>query len=281
MSTFPVRDITDYGCHISFTEESYVDNTPWTLFTHSVSAVVYLMSAKDLNPMIIASNLYGAVGSGLILSLSLAVVEATPEYGPKFMQHVWLFVVLAVSVAPIWAVIYNFEVLEGIDLHMCFSAGYYLALPLSYAARICETIDKSVKHYLFKFFAFVMILIAMSYSHNFYWKCGSYVAYKVCFEDCPLPRGVNQTSLFNAGKLVSLVLWAWAEDRVPSVSFKGLYEPEDDPTVISDGYGSDDDFGMDKDYENSDDVESLEEQYHLFRTTRSSTTEEEPENDSD
>ncbi|CAJ1934438.1 unnamed protein product [Cylindrotheca closterium] len=329
MTHFQSRHSREYECSVSFTEDSYIDNTHWTLMTHSVSAIVYLLaavklyflphsrrlsspcnclhqspteytvpmflcvtsishglaalhtatakSAEDLNPLIIASNLYAAVGSGLVLYLSLAVVQATPECIP----NVWFILVVAASVAPIWAVIYNFEVIEGIDLHMCFLAAYYLLLPLSYSVRIFETIEKSFFHYLFKFVAFVTILISMSYTYNFYWKCGSYIAYKNCFEDCPLPHGVNQTSFFNITKMISLVCWAWAEDRVPSVCFKQFDEPEDDTTVISDGFSFDDDLMMDKDHTNSDEIENLEEQNHSFDSTRSSTTEEDQIDDSD
>lgn len=246
-----------------------------TSVSHCLAAVhtATAKSAEDLNPIIIASNLYGAVGSSLIFSLALAVLGVTPEYGRNLKQTAWFALLLAFSIAPIWAVIYNFQLLESIDLHMCFSAGYYLLLPLAYAARIFETIEKTFEHYLFtKFFSFVAILVSMSYTHNFYWRCGSYVAYRSCFEECPLPTGMNQTSFFNIAKLLALICWAWAEDQVPSVCMKRLSElEEDDPTVISDG--SDDSVGVDKDNEAIGDIECVEEQNYSFKRTRTETTE--------
>lgn len=231
-------------------------------------------SAEDMNPLMIASKVYDAIGNGLIFSLTLAVMDVTPECDSKLKQNLWFLFVTAATVAPIWAAIYNFEVIKSIDLHFCFSAGYYLLLPLAYASRIFETIEKTFEHCLFtKFFSFVAILVAMSYARSFYWKCGSYVAYQTCFGDCPLPRGMNQTSFFNIAKLVALFCWAWAEDQVPSVCLNRLVEPEDDPTEISDGFDSDYSVEFDKDNEDHSDIEHLEEQTHSFESTGSSITE--------
>lgn len=184
----------------------------------------------------IAAQLVACVASIVVLVLGLTILGTTPKSKSTVTKALWWMVVVSFAAENLCAVVFNHEIFAGIDLHSLVSYGILLFLLMLYIAQAFK--DKAnVCHYCIKAGALLTVLIGLCCSYLLYPPCGSLQAYKQCFQDCPLPNGINHNALFNIVVIVGLSGWAWSEDRVPSIRPRKIVIP-DDLTVASSGSDS-------------------------------------------
>eukprot|EP00980_Cylindrotheca_fusiformis_P006366 scaffold1356_cov123-Cylindrotheca_fusiformis.AAC.47 len=195
-----------------------------------------------------------SAASILALILGLAMVGTTPQSKLMAIRALWWLVVISYSAEMICVVIFRYEVLGGIDLHSLLAFGILLLLFFLYIAQSWRAKSMKSWHYMIKAVALLTVIGALCYSFMFYPKCGSLEAYRSCFEECPLPKGMNQKSFFNIALMFGLSGWAWSEDSFPTIRPRKI---RDDLTIISTGSGSSSsELGMDSDLEDMEEGES-------------------------
>jgi hypothetical protein len=211
-----------------------------TGISHGIAGIGHAIIETTTDPrkstLEMASQFVGSAASILVLILGLTIVGTTPKSKSNLTRAMWWIAVLSFSAETICAVLFNQQVLAGIDLHSCVSFGILLFLLVLYIRQMFK--DKAkVWHYLIKAGALMTVLIALCYSYMFYPKCGSLQAYKECFQECPFPGSLNQNGFFNIALIFGMSGWAWSEDSVPSIKQPKIIL-QDDLTILSNGSDS-------------------------------------------
>jgi hypothetical protein len=211
-----------------------------TGISHGIAGIGHSIIETTTDPrkstLEMASQFVGSAASILVLILGLTIWGTTPKSKSNLTRVMWWIVVLSFSAETICAVLFNHQVLAGIDLHSVVSFGILLPLLVLYIRQIFK--DKAkVWHYLIKAGAVMTVVTALCYSYMFYPKCGSLQAYKECFQECPLPGSLNQNGFFNIALIFGMSGWAWSEDSVPSIKQPKILL-QDDLTLLSNGSDS-------------------------------------------
>lgn len=106
-------------------------------------------------------------------------------------------------------------------------------LAIAYSLKICNDQGKRW-HYIVKVLALVIYLAAGVLAIVFLPKCGSLEAYKLCFEDCPLPKGFNHNAAYHVGFMIGTIVWAWSEDIMSSIEVAVIGQKEEARKIVDD-----------------------------------------------
>ncbi|CAJ1934433.1 unnamed protein product [Cylindrotheca closterium] len=175
----------------------------------------------------------------VLVGLDLMKMSSSSKLISK--RAIWWFCMLTYYGLAITGAIRNTDVFGAIDLCTLVYACGLLFLCMGYITLAINSKSNRL-HYLVKASSAFLFIVGFVYDSVFFPKCGSYQAYKDCFEQCPFPAtnssASHQKTTLNLAVTAATLCWAWSENSCPSIRRRSARSDVDADTVACDDSSS-------------------------------------------